>query len=83
MTRQQSLWETLAAAASQMDARDKERPASGPPPLFTFMQPCPLEEHLRPQFLSLGQPKAGAAVGEAVVCTCLSRRCKSAWYAIK
>lgn len=61
--RQVSLLETLAAAASQMAAKDKTRPAGGPPPLLTLEQAMTPEEHLRPHQLKLTKAADAAAPG--------------------
>ncbi|KAK9846875.1 hypothetical protein WJX84_009549 [Apatococcus fuscideae] len=52
-SRQESLLNTLAAAAHQMGIDDRQRSGPGPPPLLIFCRCLPLPEPLRPQELQI------------------------------
>ena len=67
VTRQVSLLETLAAAASQMAPTDKLRPGAGPPPLLFLQHALAPAEHLKPQHLNLFLAKtpAESVIGES------------------
>lgn len=52
-SRQESLVNTLAAAAHQMGIDDRQRSGPGPPPLLIFRRCLPLPEPLRPQELQI------------------------------
>lgn len=71
-TRQVSLLETLAAAASQMAQTDKMRPGAGPPPLLFLQRALAPADHLRPQHLNLfiAKTPAESAIGDTC-CTAL------------
>ncbi len=48
-SRQTTLLETLAAAASLLTAAEKTRPGAGPPPLLSFLRPLRPAPHLAAQ----------------------------------
>ena len=52
-SRQESLINTLSAAAHQMGIEDRQRAGPGPPPLLVFRRCLPLPEPLRPQQLDI------------------------------
>ena len=50
-SRQTTLLETLAAAASLLTPAEKTRPGAGPPPLLSFLRPLRPAPHLAAQII--------------------------------
>ena len=63
-TRQSTLLETLAAAASLMTPAEKQRPGAGPPPLLSCLRPLKAAPHLAARPIDFAAVK-GAGEGSA------------------
>ena len=66
-SRQTTLLETLAAAASLLTAAEKTRPGAGPPPLLSFLRPLRPAPHLAAQtidFAAVRGPAEQASINQ-------------------
>ena len=59
-SRQTTLLETLAAAASLLTPAEKTRPGAGPPPLLSFLRPLRPAPHLAAQTIDFAAVRGPA-----------------------